>query len=257
MYALFAFEPLHNLLLDRSMPVKECTVNYSSSDRLVSRELVKERRLVLKIRPQVLPVFNFWLETIGIGRKVSAIQVHLSNVRPSDRGSGLFTRNGLLVILEWSIDRLLDRILLFVVTTIPQSTKHGWRAPREKIHSLYSDLVYDVTGPGRYLSWEEESLQKTDERAMSSRRIFVKLLMSTEIRSLTCSNTIYWTTWWKAYGGLRRRLSLKVVYMNTLMCISSILLGRLLEGGKQRFRRRRYQSTGRVYRKIAATIFWW
>lgn len=92
MYSPFTFDPLYSLSLSISKLVKGYTVYYLSSDRLVTKGPVKERKSFLRIRARAFCRCNLLLKTVEADGGLPGITIYFSQVGEFDGGAGLFRK---------------------------------------------------------------------------------------------------------------------------------------------------------------------
>lgn len=173
-YSIFTFEPLHNLHLGISKLVKECTMSYLSSDRLMTGGGEKGRKPFVKVRTRILRGCNALLATIEREGEVPGVRIDFGKVCGTSGLDGIFTKNGLKGMLEGRDYKGLDKVFPFVAAFIDRCTGHERTAPMTRVHTMYSEIVNEVTGDGEYKIRSEEELVKLEERVKEFKRELVE-----------------------------------------------------------------------------------
>ena len=110
-YAIFGFEPMHNLSLGISKLLKECTVSYLKDDKRVRTSietLSGEGRNVSLIRKSILSLLNCFLREVQYSSPGYGIHVDFSKGLTAGRLSGLFTKDGIVGMLEAADHECID-----------------------------------------------------------------------------------------------------------------------------------------------------
>lgn len=76
---------------------------------------------------------------------------------------GILTKNGLNGMLEGRDYKGLDKVFPFIAAFLDRCTGHERTVPMTRVHTMYSEIVNEVTGDEYKISGEEE-LVKLDKR---------------------------------------------------------------------------------------------
>lgn len=181
LFALYLYEPLHNLHLGISKLIKLACAGRLTDKELRTSAMAKNRsktRSFVSARAAILSAANEILRQLEKEFPARGLRVAFGSAEKGRRYNGFFKSDGIVGMLEAKDFQALDMVFPFIGAYIDRCCGEVETSPTTRIFTMYSEILMMVYRRRMKPGWTEQDLKKLKEKIVRFKKEAVELYES-------------------------------------------------------------------------------